>query len=146
MKINWGTGIAIFMTAFIVFILTFVYKSFTNDKYDHHLVSEEYYKDEINYQQEIDAKANAKTLKTKVKIKNVAGGIQVTFPSDYKITEGTVKFQRASNEKLDFEVPIKLENNSMLISKKKIVKGMYNVKISWKANNTKYQFNDKYNY
>ncbi len=146
MKINWGTGIAIFMFAFIVFILSFVYKTFTNDKYDHHLVSKEYYKDEMNYQQEIDAMDNAKLLKTNVKLENTDKGIRVTFPSEYKITEGTIRFQRASNVNLDFEMPIKLENHIMYISTKKLVKGMYNVRIIWQANNTKYQFSDKYNY
>jgi hypothetical protein len=146
MKINWGTGIAIFLFAFIVFILSFVYKTFTNDKYDHHLVSDDYYKDEINYQQEIDALDNAKKLNTHVKIENTAQGIKITFPTDNKIIEGTVQFQRASDIKLDLTIPINLENNTLIIKDEKLVKGIYNVKIVWSANNTKYQFNEKYTY
>ncbi|NOQ92040.1 MAG: cytochrome C oxidase Cbb3, partial [Flavobacteriaceae bacterium] len=44
-KINWGTGIVIAMLMFMTFILTFVYKSLTQE-YTHELVSEDYYKDE----------------------------------------------------------------------------------------------------
>ena len=48
-KINWGTGIAIAIALFIVFILSFVYKTIFIEKYEHHLVSEDYYKDELHY-------------------------------------------------------------------------------------------------
>ncbi len=41
-KINWGTGIVIAMVLFIIFILSFVYKTIAVDKYEHHLVSEDY--------------------------------------------------------------------------------------------------------
>ncbi|MCF6297097.1 MAG: FixH family protein [Flavobacteriaceae bacterium] len=148
MKINWGTGLAIVMFLFIVFILSFVYKTFTNDKYDHHLVSEEYYKDEINYQQEIDATSSAKKLNEPVTIKNTEKGIMIIFPSDLenKKIEGTIDFQRASNINLDLTIPIELTNNKLLISKEKLVKGLYNVKIDWSVNNTKYLFKEKYTY
>lgn len=52
-KFNWGTGIVIAMVLFMTFILTFVYKSLT-PQYTHDLVSEDYYKDELLYQKEID--------------------------------------------------------------------------------------------
>ena len=49
MKINWGTGLAIVMGLFITFILYFVIRISTEDKYDYDLVSEEYYKKEVVY-------------------------------------------------------------------------------------------------
>ena len=53
-KISWPMGIIIAMTAFVIFILSFVYKVTFLPAYDHHLVSEDYYKDELHYQQEIN--------------------------------------------------------------------------------------------
>ena len=44
MKINWGTGIVIGMTLFISFILYLVFNMLTDEKFDHDLVTEEYYK------------------------------------------------------------------------------------------------------
>lgn len=148
MKINWGTGLAIFMFAFVIFILSFVYKTFTNEKYNHQLVSKEYYKDEINYQQEIDALSNAKKLKTNLKLIATENGIQVVFPSDFEesTVEGIIKLQRTSDIKLDFDLPIELINNELLIPKEKLVKGLYNIKINWVVNNKKYQFKEKYTY
>jgi len=148
MKINWGTGVAIAMLMFMIFILSFVYKTFTNEKYDHHLVSEEYYKDEMNYQQELNEIENAKRLTESVGLINTENGIKITFPTDVKLKSivGTIQFQRASDVTLDIELPIKLANNIQLIPKEKLVEGLYNVKINWEINKTKYQYNDKYTY
>lgn len=148
MKINWGTGLAIALGAFMIFILSFVYKTFTNKSYDHQLVSKEYYKDEINYQQEIDAEANAKKLNEPIQLKNTEKGILITFPSDVatKKVKGTIAFQRASNVKLDFDLAIELTNNTLLILDKKLARGLYNVKIDWQVGTTKYLYKEKYTY
>jgi len=148
MKINWGTGLAIAMGAFMLFILSFVYKAFTNDKYDHHLVSEEYYIDEMNYQQEIDALVRANELKTNVKLITTEQGIRVVFPLEVELNKikGTVDFQRASDVKLDFSLPIVLSKNEFLIPENKLVKGLYNVKVDWSIDTTRYLFKDKYTY
>ena len=53
MKINWGTGIVLAIIAFIGFILFFVIKMSTDDRANHDLVTEEYYKAELGYQKEI---------------------------------------------------------------------------------------------
>ena len=44
MKFNWGTGIVLAFIAFISFIMYFVISMNTNNKYDHDLVSENYYR------------------------------------------------------------------------------------------------------
>ena len=41
MKINWGTGIVIAFGLFIIFILSFVYKVQSNQKYDNELVTKD---------------------------------------------------------------------------------------------------------
>ena len=53
-KISWPTGIILSIIAFMVFILSFVYKATFLPEYGHHLVSEEYYKEELNYQKEME--------------------------------------------------------------------------------------------
>ena len=55
MKINWGTAIIISFIAFICFILFFVIRMSTDNRANHDLVTEEYYKAELAYQKEIDA-------------------------------------------------------------------------------------------
>ena len=106
-KINWGTAIVIAMVLFMVFILQFVYRSITVDKYNHELVSDDYYKDELYYQKEIDKLNNANQLVLNATLQSNKEGFLITFPKDMnaaKIT-GTAYFQRPSNKSLDFSQP-----------------------------------------
>jgi len=147
-KISWPTGIIIAMSAFIIFILSYVYKATFMAEYDHHLVSDDYYKDELNYQQEINKLNKAATLKEDVTLTKVAEGLLIKFPSEFnaeKIT-GTISFQRPSNDKIDFQLPIKLITSDYLITDGNLVEGRWNVKIEWAINGTTYLFKEKLMY
>ena len=62
MKLNWGAGILLAFIGFISFIMYFIITMTTNSAYDHDLVSENYYADELKYQNDIDKLKNAKKL------------------------------------------------------------------------------------
>ncbi|NQV78474.1 MAG: FixH family protein [Lutibacter sp.] len=147
-KISWPTGIIISIAAFVIFILSFVYKVTFLPQYDHHLVSEDYYKDEINYQQEIDKLNKAAELKENITYKKVASGLLISFPSEFEASQikGTIEFQRLSNEKIDFKLPIQLITNDLVISNEKLIEGRWNVKIEWTVNNNAYLFKEKIMY
>lgn len=117
-------------------------------QYDHHLVSEDYYKDELNYQQEIDKLNKAATLKEDVTLTKVAEGLLIKFPAEFdaeKIT-GTISFQRPSNDKIDFKLPIKLTTANYLIADDNLVQGIWNVRIEWVINGSTYLFKEKLMY
>lgn len=50
MKLNWGTGIVIAFIGFIAFIMYFIITMSVNANYDHDLVVENYYAEELAYQ------------------------------------------------------------------------------------------------
>ncbi len=147
-KITWPTGIIIAITAFVVFILSFVFRVTFMDEYDHHLVSEEYYKDELNYQQEIDKLSKAAMLKENVTLKKVASGLLINFPSEFDPSQisGTISFQRLSNNKIDFQIPIELKRSEYLIKDEQLVEGRWDLKIEWTVNNNTYLFKQKLMY
>jgi nitrogen fixation protein FixH len=148
LKISWPTGIVLAMSAFIIFILSFVYKATFVSGYDHHLVSDDYYKDEMNYQQEIDKLNKAAALKENVSLTKVSEGLLIKFPAEFdpeKIT-GTISFQRPSNIKIDFQLPINLTSADYLILDDKMVEGIWNVKIEWTVNGNTYLFKEKLMY
>jgi len=66
MKFNWGTGIVLAFIAFISFIMYFVINMSTNKKYDHDLVTEQYYNKELKFQEDIDKSKNARNLETNI--------------------------------------------------------------------------------
>lgn len=147
-KFNWGTGIVIAMVAFMVFILSFVYKTLAVEKYEHQLVSEDYYKDELHYQQEIDKLNNAAKLPQNIVLSNSNDGITIQFPKnmDYKEISGKILFQRLSNEKLDFNEEIKLDSSSLLIPKDKLVAGKWVVRIEWNNKGEAYLYKESWFY
>jgi hypothetical protein len=54
MKINWGTSIFIAFVCFISFIMYFVITMSTDSAYKHDLVIEDYYGQELQFQNDID--------------------------------------------------------------------------------------------
>ncbi|MCB0458727.1 MAG: FixH family protein, partial [Flavobacteriaceae bacterium] len=85
-KLNWGGAIVIVMALFMIFILQYVYRTITMDEYDHHLVSEDYYKDELFYQKEIDKIKNANELPQNLKVENTTEGLTLIFPESMEPT------------------------------------------------------------
>lgn len=142
MKINWGTAIVIAFVAFIAFILYFVINMSTDDKYDHDLVVEDYYKQELQFQSDIDKETNARKLATNISWKKTAEGIVITFPEqmDFEAIKGSVFLYRPSNKQLDFETPISLSDHNLLIPDKRLLDGRWNIKVDWTSNNTAYLY------
>jgi FixH len=141
MKINWGTGIIIAFTLFMSFILYFVIKVQSNSKYDNELVVEEYYKHDAKFGDEMVRIQNAQNLVEKPQIINEAGEIKIIFPPQFepKNIKGKVSLYRPSNKKLDFEIPISLSNSTLLIPKKSLVGGRWDINLNWEYNNKEYQ-------
>ena len=147
MKINWGTGIVISIVLFMIFILYFVYKSLTPE-YSHELVSEDYYKDELHYQKEIDKLNNAVKLESKISLKNSEKGITIQFPDslNYQDVKGNISFQRYSNSVLDFSKNIDLTSNKIVIPDSLLVSGKWIIKIDWNYKGEEFLFKDSWFY
>lgn len=148
MKINWGWGIVIGMTAFIGFILFFITKMVTDKKYDYDLVTEEYYKKEMYYQQEIDAEKNLQLLSTAIKSKKTEEGWLLLFPEDFPTSgvDGTVNLYRTSNKKLDFKLPLVLEDQQLLIPDHQLLEGRWNIIIDWTYNENNFLYKESITY
>ena len=148
LKISWPTAIILSIVAFMVFILSFVYKVTFLPEYDHHLVSEQYYKDELNYQKEIDNENKGIALLENVIVNKTTEGLLITFPKEFNPTDisGVISFKRLSNNKIDFEAPIKLKTNDFLIKDENLVKGRWDLKIEWIVADNTYLFKEKLMY
>ena len=133
MKINWGTGIVIAFALFITFILYFVFKVQSDSQYDNELVVEEYYKQELKFENQMIKEQNAIDMTEKISISTSEEGINITFPSDLDLTKvtGKVSLYRPSNQKLDFEVPISLSGPHLLIPKSNLVGGRWDISLDW---------------
>lgn len=148
MKINWGTGLVIGMALFVSFILYFVIRISTEEKFNHDLVTEQYYEKELVFQQEIDAEKNFSTLKGKVKTHKSEEGIKLFFPEemDARKIAGTVFMYRPSNKKLDYELRLDVKNQEFLIPADQLLSGRWDLKVAWEYDGTPYLLKEKFNY
>ncbi len=149
MKINWGTGIIIAFVLFIGFILYFVITMSTNSKYDYDLVSDDYYKDELNYQKDIDKYNNTKNLGIQLRFRKTDKGLEISFPKRYQteIIKGNVSLYRPSNQSLDSDIPFVLsKRNTLLIPDDKLVDGRWDIKVSWNENKKEYLYKKEFIY
>lgn len=134
MKFNWGTGIAIGIGIFMIFILQYVIRVQIDSKFDNELVTEDYYQKEVNVDSDYNKQANARKLANPLQISETGEGITIRFPNDFdfKQISGTIFLYRPSNQKLDFEIPISLSSSNLLIPKQSLVDGRWNISIDWK--------------
>ncbi|GAA3654543.1 FixH family protein [Flavivirga jejuensis] len=148
MKINWGTGIVIAFIGFISFIMYFIITMNVDDTYDHDLVTEDYYAEELEYQKDIDKLKNAKNLSENITYKKTAEGLIIEFPETINVNEitGKVFLYRPSNKHLDFDTIISLSKPSLLIPDNRLVDGRWNIKIDWQYNGNSYLFKESINY
>lgn len=139
MKLNWPTMIVLSFAAFIVFILSFVMLTFTDKRFDHDLVTDNYYGKELLLQDEINQQQQAFKLKLNPIIKTTSEGIAIQFPqlSATEDVVGIVSLYRPSNRRLDFEIPISLSSSFMLIPDSMLVDGRWDLTVDWKVNGEK---------
>lgn len=147
MKLNWGTSVVIAFVAFISFILFFVFRMSVDYRANHDLVTEDYYKETLEYQNEIDAEQNAKAS-APLRIEKSSKGVLLTFPGNLnpETIEGTVSLYRPSNKNLDFELPISSYDTHFLIPDTRLLIGRWNIKVSWEYEGEKFLLKESFNY
>ena len=132
---NWGYKIAIFYTAFAVFILALVVKSM-NQKYD--LVTDDYYDKELKFQGQIDKQNLVNTEGKQVTWKHEGNSLQLIFPATENVT-GEIKLIRPSDAAMDINMAVKPDSTgNQQIDISKTNKGKYLLQIDWNENGKEY--------
>src|SRR6478736_6129386 len=136
----WPRVIIGFFILFAIFIGNFVRMAMKSDV---DLVSKDYYQKEIAYQKHMNTVAQTKenNAEIQVTLAEAAGQLVIAFPEFYKDQKvaGTVQFFRPSNAKLDFELPLNLNDaRQQFILVGKLEKGLWKVQVSSEANGKNY--------
>ena len=138
---SWGHGVAVALGLFIAFILFMVF-GFTHGQQTSELVSNNYYEDELQYQEVIDGKKNAQQLTEIPKYRESEKGINIAFADTELPTDKKVRFElyRTDDANLDVKKELTLDSeNSFLIPSKVISKGPYTLKLKWSKADKPYQ-------
>ena len=132
---NWGKSIFLSFVLFAAFILFMVVRAFQED-FD--LVAEDYYAQEINYQNKLEQKANLADLDEKILLKQVDQSVTLTFPPGQN-PEGEIHFYHPSRKMFDKKIPISIgAENTQTIDRTHLIAGQYRVNITWKSEGEEY--------
>jgi hypothetical protein len=138
MTFNWGHKLTLGFVAFAGMIVYMVVQSM-HTRYD--LVSTEYYKDELQYQQVIDgtSRANQLTSRATVTQQNEALVIQLPAEMQQKTITGSLWFYSVDDSKKDKKIALQLNDNAVqTIDSRQFVPGNYTAKLRWESNGTSY--------
>lgn len=130
---NWGKWIVVSFALFAGFIGTLVVVCV---KQEVNLVAQDYYQEELAYQQQIDRLNNTGLLNDKPVIKLVDNKyIQISFDQFNEVQKGELKLFRPSNEKLDRQFALKVTADTVQrFDLSTFDKGMYRAQLSWTMN------------
>lgn len=138
MKINWGTGIAIFYITFVIALVSVVIYSFNNTV---DLVQPDYYHKDINYEKFRQKRENGSESPLEVVRKDKQ--ISLVFPTEMAQAKGTVTLFRPSNKKLDTTYKLKLDaENKMQIDISAFPRGLWKLQTDWEKGG-KFFYNEK---
>ncbi len=122
---NWGKGIVLGMSLFIVFILVLVIILMRQNV---NLESADYYSKEISYEKELVAMRNAEAIEEKIKAISQEDHIVLQLPQEGDFGKVSIKLIRPDNNTLDKEYSFD-DTRSFLIEKSELSKGAYKLEI-----------------
>jgi hypothetical protein len=137
LKLNWGHYITIAMVLFMGFILYMVF-SLSSTKVDLH--SEDYYQQELDYEQRIQAASNGNDFDNQISVSQNASNIVIMFNPELaaKAQGGSVHFYKPNDSDADKMVELNFISGGQVIDASSFAKGNYVVKFQWNFENKNY--------
>lgn len=138
MTFNWGHKLTLGFIAFAGMIIYMVVQSM-NTRYE--LVSNEYYKDELQYQQVIDGASRANQLSSKATVtqQNDELVIQLPVEMQQKTITGSLWFYNATDSKKDKKMALQVNDHAtQIIDSRLFLSGNYTAKLTWTSNGETY--------
>lgn len=138
---SWGYKITLLYCSFAVLILGMVFASI---KYNTiHLVTKDYYQQEVYYNEKAQKISNTRSLEAVVEIDYQFAEQQIllSFPKKAGI-KGNIKLYRPSNSKKDQDFVIRLNQGQQVLDVSNLTRGQWKVQVDWKAEGKAY-YQDK---
>lgn len=138
MKFNWGTGIFLFLTMFILAALAFIIFAM---KQDVNLVHEDYYQKGVDHTEKMNTDARSVAFYNDLKTTLSTDYLRVDLEnaSEIEIDSGKVQLYRPSDSKRDVNFKFDNLDNGLKIPKKELISGRYILKIYWYSNGLEYE-------
>lgn len=129
---NWGKSIILAFILFAAFIGALVTICMRQDV---SLVTREYYKEELDYQAQINRIAHTTTLSEKPSIQVESGIIEVHYSDFRSIQSGELHLFRPSDPKMDKQFDLRRSAEALqYFSTAGMERGMYRARMKWTMN------------
>jgi hypothetical protein len=134
---NFGKWIVVSFILFAIFIGTLVTLCVREDI---SLVSKDYYKEELTYQEQIQRLNNTEQLQQKpaISFDNIVG-LTITWSESSSIEKGELKLFCPSNPKLDKQFELS-HSTKQVFKLSMLKKGLYKAKLFWSMDGKEYYF------
>ncbi len=135
---NWGNKLVIVFIAFAGMMATLVYNAVTT-KFE--LVTKDYYREELRFQEQIDGAANA-AYAGEVTLQQDHATVTLQLPAvlHASIAEGEAWFYCKTDASKDRRIPVKIENGIYIIDRSTFLKGSYELKLKLTVDHKQYYF------
>ena len=124
---NWGHGITLSFVGFAGFIIFMAVKSFDQNI---DLVTEDYYRAELTYQERIDQIQQTKAKGMEVTVQVSDDLLELTFPKAPQ--QGEAHLYRPSDSQYDRHFKL-ISQETMSFDRSGLLKGYYILKVQWEA-------------
>jgi hypothetical protein len=134
---NWGKGIALAMACFIGMMAFFFVKAAQSPE---PLVTEDYYAEELVYQQRIDATQRADALEAPVQFEATRTGLRLRFPASVSGApiQGRLKLLRMDAPEHDRDIVVEHVQGGIFTTATTLLSGPYAAQLDWSAGDTTY--------
>ena len=142
MKFNWGYKILFVYLAFVAGIVFLAIKASTQ-KFD--LVQQDYYADELKYQNVIDAKEHAKLAGGDLSTTVVNGHLIIQLPISFNsaVAKGTAHLYYAADETKDLSKKFTVSNACIDMELLTKMKGKYTLKLEVEKEGVNFYYEEK---
>lgn len=135
---NWGKALVIALIVFATMMAGFIIIAARNPE---PLVANDYYAQELRFQERIDEAARARALSAPVRIVLARGGVRVSFPADVRggTITGKLVLQRPNDPGADRSLDVTADSDGVFIAGDAgLLPGRYNAALHWTAGGVRY--------
>jgi len=139
----WPLGIISFFVLLICSLITVIIIASTHRE---SMVSENYYEQELTFQDQIDGSARALKAGANIKLDAFSKKLNVAVPARHLAQKfsGVIDFYRPSSPGLDRELTLQpASDGSQAVDISKMAAGLWQVRVKWTADNQTYFLEQK---
>jgi len=138
MKLNWGTGVVLFLALFLIAMISFVIFAWHQDV---NLVHEDYYEKGADFSKTMETGKRSVPFDRIISVIERGDSVGIIFPSEAvkSAGSGSVTFFRPSDHNRDIRYPLVLRDSVFLTGKSNLIPGRYIIKICWTSEGMEYE-------